>query len=413
METGRQVAGRRLRGRRPRARGRRRAGADLHAQRAALHGGLAPARPAAALRPDRRRRSPSGRAHIRVGDPFDPRTELGPLIHPEHHARVLGYVQSARDEGARVLAGGERPAGLAAGNFLEATVIGGRRRDDDASSRRRSSDRCSSRRRSTTRPMRVRLANATPYGLAAYVWTNDIRRGHRVAHGDQHGHVLDQLAERARPAHAVRRDQAVRDRPRGRRLRVRLLLRDRDRPRRARHATTIPRLGPRRTRRARRASASSRSSRIRRGRAPARRRSTSCAAAYAELLVTDLAASRALLRRPARPRRQRSGPTTRSTCAAGRSDSHHSLVLRRAPAPACGRLAFRVRAERRPRRDRGRVRAPRLRRALGRRRACRDGPGAARLGPVRLPARVLLRDGAVRDPAPALRPPARRADHAP
>jgi len=41
--------------------------------------------------------------NVRIGDPFDARTELGPLIHPDHHERVLGYIQSARDEGAQVL----------------------------------------------------------------------------------------------------------------------------------------------------------------------------------------------------------------------------------------------------------------------------------------------------------------------
>jgi 5-carboxymethyl-2-hydroxymuconic-semialdehyde dehydrogenase len=119
--------------------------------------------------------------NIRVGDPFDPRTELGPLIHPDHHARVLRYIDSAAGAGAEILTGGARPVGLPDGNFLEATVIG-----------------------SVTESMRVfreeifgpvlvatpfddeqeavRLANATPYGLAAYVWTDDIRRGHRVAH---------------------------------------------------------------------------------------------------------------------------------------------------------------------------------------------------------------------------------------
>ncbi|HVW18886.1 MAG TPA: 5-carboxymethyl-2-hydroxymuconate semialdehyde dehydrogenase [Solirubrobacteraceae bacterium] len=119
-------------------------------------------------------------ANIRVGDPFDRRTELGPLIHPEHHERVMGYVQSARDEGADVLVGGERPEGLSEGNFLQATLIADVTEDmrvfkeeifgpvlvatpfdDEAEA--------------------VRLANATPYGLAAYVWTNHIQRAHRVA----------------------------------------------------------------------------------------------------------------------------------------------------------------------------------------------------------------------------------------
>ena len=118
---------------------------------------------------------------IRVGDPRDPSTELGPLIGPEHHERVMDYIASARAEGARVLAGGARPEHLPGGNFLQATVIADVTEDmrvfqeeifgpvlvampfsDEAEA--------------------IRLANATQYGLAAYVWTNDIRRAHRVAH---------------------------------------------------------------------------------------------------------------------------------------------------------------------------------------------------------------------------------------
>jgi 5-carboxymethyl-2-hydroxymuconic-semialdehyde dehydrogenase len=119
--------------------------------------------------------------NIRVGDPFDPKTELGPLIRPEHHARVLDYIQSARDAGARVLAGGQRPESMGVGNFLEATVIA------DVDERMRVFKEeifgpvlvaMSFR----TEEEAVRLANATPYGLAAYVWTNDLTRAHRVAH---------------------------------------------------------------------------------------------------------------------------------------------------------------------------------------------------------------------------------------
>ena len=117
---------------------------------------------------------------IRVGDPFDPRTELGPLIRPEHHERVIGHIESAREAGARVLAGGRRPAHLPDGNFLEATVIA----DVD--------EHMSAFQEEIFGPVlvampfgdeaeAVRLANATPYGLAAYVWTNDLQRAHRVA----------------------------------------------------------------------------------------------------------------------------------------------------------------------------------------------------------------------------------------
>ena len=118
--------------------------------------------------------------NVRVGDPFDKRTELGPLIHPEHYERVLGYIESAREEGANVLAGGGRPAGLDVGNFLEATVIG----DVDETMRVFREEIFGPVLVATPfdgEEEAVRLANATPYGLAAYVWTNDIKRGHRVA----------------------------------------------------------------------------------------------------------------------------------------------------------------------------------------------------------------------------------------
>jgi 5-carboxymethyl-2-hydroxymuconic-semialdehyde dehydrogenase len=120
-------------------------------------------------------------AQVRVGDPSDPRTELGPLIRPEHHERVLGYIESARAQGARVLAGGKRPPDLPDGNFLQATVIA----DVDEHMRVFQEEIFGP--VLVAMPFRdeaeaIRLANATPYGLAAYVWTNDIRRAHRVAH---------------------------------------------------------------------------------------------------------------------------------------------------------------------------------------------------------------------------------------
>lgn len=119
--------------------------------------------------------------NIRVGDPFDPATELGPLISGEHYGRVLGYIDSAREEGARIVAGGIRPEGLPIGNFLEATVIV----DVDESMRVFTEEIFGPvlvAMPFDTEADAIRLANATRYGLAAYVWTNDIRRAHRVAH---------------------------------------------------------------------------------------------------------------------------------------------------------------------------------------------------------------------------------------
>ncbi len=123
---------------------------------------------------------------IRVGDPADPRTEIGALVHPEHYARVLSYVQAGLDEGARLVAGGARPSHLAEGNYLAATVFA----DVEPSMRIF--------REEIFGPVvcvtpfgdeaeAVALANATDYGLAAYIWTGDLARAHRVAHAVEAG----------------------------------------------------------------------------------------------------------------------------------------------------------------------------------------------------------------------------------
>jgi 5-carboxymethyl-2-hydroxymuconic-semialdehyde dehydrogenase len=119
---------------------------------------------------------------IRVGDP----AEIGALVHPEHYARVLSYVQAGLDERARLVAGGGRPHHLAEGNYLAATVFA----DVEPSMRIF--------REEIFGPVvcvtpfgdeaeAVALANRTAYGLAAYIWTRDLARAHRVAHAVEAG----------------------------------------------------------------------------------------------------------------------------------------------------------------------------------------------------------------------------------
>jgi len=119
-------------------------------------------------------------ARVKVGDPSDPSTEIGALVHPEHYDRVMSYVRLGAREGARLVAGGSRPAGLGGGNYLAATVFA-----DVRPSMRIFTEEIFGPVACVTpfdsEPEAVTLANATKYGLAAYIWTSDLKRAHRVA----------------------------------------------------------------------------------------------------------------------------------------------------------------------------------------------------------------------------------------
>ncbi len=118
---------------------------------------------------------------LKVGDPADAASQVGSLISQDHRDKVEGYIQIARNEGATVHTGGQRPKDLPdAGAFLEPTVITG---VDQAS-------RCVQEEIFgpvvTVQPFgseeeAVALANGVPYGLAASVWTRDLERAHRVS----------------------------------------------------------------------------------------------------------------------------------------------------------------------------------------------------------------------------------------
>ncbi|HET9390540.1 MAG TPA: 5-carboxymethyl-2-hydroxymuconate semialdehyde dehydrogenase [Steroidobacteraceae bacterium] len=126
--------------------------------------------------------------HLKVGHPLDPTTEIGPLIHQRHLDKVLSYFPLARAEGAEVRVGGARVETLGAGYYVQPTLLTGAAPsmriareeifgpvltvlpfDDEAEA--------------------LAIANDTPYGLTAYIWTGDGGRALRMAQRVEAGMV--------------------------------------------------------------------------------------------------------------------------------------------------------------------------------------------------------------------------------
>jgi 5-carboxymethyl-2-hydroxymuconic-semialdehyde dehydrogenase len=120
-------------------------------------------------------------ARLKVGHPLDPATEVGPLIHQRHLDKVLSYFKIARDDGAQIKVGGARAEALSPGFYVQPTLF----------TNAKSSMRVA--REEIFGPVltaipfsdeaeAARIANDTPYGLTAYIWTADSGRALRMAH---------------------------------------------------------------------------------------------------------------------------------------------------------------------------------------------------------------------------------------
>jgi 5-carboxymethyl-2-hydroxymuconic-semialdehyde dehydrogenase len=129
-----------------------------------------------------------------VGDPADEKTHVGSMITRAHWEKVTGYIRLGEQEGAKILAGGaEKPAGLPDhlknGNFVAPTVLA------NVDNRMRVAQEEIFGPVACLIPFKdeadgLKLANDVEYGLASYIWTQDVGKVHRVARGIEAGMVF-------------------------------------------------------------------------------------------------------------------------------------------------------------------------------------------------------------------------------
>ena len=137
---------------------------------------------------------------IRLGNPLLPDTEMGPLTSAMHRDRVLNYVKVAKDEGAEILTGGQRPQGAAfeRGFFVEPTVVRVRSHTDRVCQEEvfgpfvtvstfDSDDEA------------LEIANSTDYALGGGLWTQNLARAHRIAGELRSGMVWVNSYKRVHP----------------------------------------------------------------------------------------------------------------------------------------------------------------------------------------------------------------------
>ena len=137
---------------------------------------------------------------IKVGNPLDPSTEMGPLTSIQHRDRVFGYMDVAREQGSTVLTGGKAPDApeLAGGCYIEPTVVTAEPGDRVCHEEVFGPFVSVTRFRDEAEV--VDIANGTGYGLGGGLWTTDLTRAHRTASAMRTGMVWVNCYKRVSPA---------------------------------------------------------------------------------------------------------------------------------------------------------------------------------------------------------------------
>ena len=125
-----------------------------------------------------------------VGDPLDPASEMGPVNSKGHYERVLGFVEGGRRDGAKLVAGGQRPAGddFKKGYWLRPTAFADATMDMEVA-REEIFGPVVAMLKWSTREEAVQMANATAYGLTAAIYTNDLQAAMTTAQEVESGYV--------------------------------------------------------------------------------------------------------------------------------------------------------------------------------------------------------------------------------
>jgi acyl-CoA reductase-like NAD-dependent aldehyde dehydrogenase len=136
---------------------------------------------------------------IKLGNPLDPNTEMGPLTSALHRDRVLSYVDVARKEGGEILSGGKAPGGeLSSGFYVEPTIVRARSTQDRIAQEEVFGPFVTVLTFRTDEEA-LAIANSTEYGLGAGLWTRNLQRAHLMAREIKSGMVWINCYKRVNP----------------------------------------------------------------------------------------------------------------------------------------------------------------------------------------------------------------------